>query len=97
MAIDVNHLKAALQRDVDALRQTSQELRVQAHLARADLKVECDRLELLLRRVQEDVARMGEHVKTPLHDMEAALRKLIDEIGHGFSRVRAALQADVPG
>jgi len=96
MAFDVNELKATLQRELDSLRQTGQECRVHAALARADMKSEYDRLELLLQRIQADVSRMGEHMKAPLNDIEVAARKLFDEAEHGFKRLRDALRADPP-
>jgi septation ring formation regulator EzrA len=93
MGFDVTEVKATLQRELNSLRQTAQELRVQAALARGDAKTECDRLESTLHRVHEDIQRMGEHVKTPLQDMETNARSLLKEVKQGFERLRRTLEA----
>jgi len=95
MTIDVNQIRATLQHELDALQRTGQELRLQAKLASADAKTECDRLENVLRQVQQDVQRMEEHIQTPLHVMERAAHQLLTEVKQGFERVRQTLQSEV--
>lgn len=92
MTVDVNQIKAALQRELDGLQPTVEELRLKASLARADLKSELDALETKLRRAHEDVRRMGEHVKGPLHELESAVRTLLTEAKTGLERLRKAFE-----
>ena len=94
MTVDVNQIKAALQRELDALQPVAQELRLKAALARADLKSELDGLEVKLRRAQEDVRRLGEHVQGPLHELEGAARTLLKELGAGFERLKKAFETE---
>jgi len=88
MTFDTTKLKASLQRDLDLLKQTGEELRVQATLARAELKNEWERLEKRLHQAQEEINRVSEHAKGPLHEIERASRSLLDEIKQAFDRLR---------
>lgn len=93
MSVDMNQVKATLQRELNALQGLAQELNVKAALARADLKTELDQVEIKLRRAHEDIQRMNEHIKQPLHQLESALRTLLSEIRAGLERVRKAFES----
>lgn len=90
MTFDSTKLKAALQHELDLLKQTGEELRVQATLARAELKTEWERLEKRLHVAQEEINRVGEHAKGPLHEIERASRAILDEVKQAFERIRKA-------
>lgn len=90
MTFDTTKLKATLQRELDLLKETGEELRVQAALARAELKTEWERLEKRLHVAQEEINRVGEHAKGPLQDIEKGARALLDEIKQAFERLRKA-------
>ena len=93
MSVDVKEVKTSLQREQDSLQGIAEELRLKATLARADIKDELDRLEVKLRRAHEDISRLGEHMKPPLHELESAVRKLLAEVRTGFDNVRKAFDA----
>ena len=90
MAIDTNKMKSALQAELDTLRQLGGDLKVQAALARDELRDEWNRLERRLELAQEEINRVSEHAKAPLHDIETAARKLLEEVKNGFDRIRKA-------
>jgi hypothetical protein len=92
MGLDVNQVKASLQREQDALQGIAEELRLKASLARADIKAELDRIEVKLRRAHEDILRLGEHVKAPLHELESAILQLLAEVRAGFENIRKAFE-----
>lgn len=92
MSVDVDQIKSSLTRELDSLQKIADELRLKAALARADLKSELSRLETVLHRAHEDVVRMGEHLKAPLHELEAAVRSLLTEVRTGFERLRKAFE-----
>jgi hypothetical protein len=92
MSLDVDQIKNSLKRELEALQAIAEELRLKAALARADLKSELDGLEIKLRRAHEDIVRIGEHVKAPLHELESAVRALLVEVRVGFERLRKAFE-----
>ena len=92
--VDVKHLKATLQHELESLVRTRDELRVQAHLAKADARKELDRLEAGLLRLQDEVKRLAEHSKDAAHDIGATSRALLDDLKQGFDRIKRELQAN---
>jgi hypothetical protein len=84
----LTHLKNALQRELASLRESREDLRLQATLARADLRVEWDRLEMRYHLAQEEVARLSAHTKAAAHQIEQHARELIEEIKTGYDRIR---------
>jgi hypothetical protein len=92
--VDTKQLKATLQRELDSLVRTRDELRVQASLAKADARKEWDRLEAGLLRVQDEIKRMGEHSKDAVHEIATASRTLLEELKHGYERIKRDLQAN---
>jgi predicted nucleic acid-binding Zn-ribbon protein len=83
-------IKDTLQRELDSLCQTREELRLQATLARADMKADWQRLETRYHLVQEEVARLSEHTKAAAHEIEQRARELIEEVKAGYERIRRA-------
>ena len=92
MSVDVEQIKTSLKRELESLQAVAEELRLKLTLARADLKSELDTLETKLRRAHEDIVRMGEHVKAPLHELESAIRAILVEVRAGFERLRNAFE-----
>jgi peptidoglycan hydrolase CwlO-like protein len=93
MTLDMNQVKTALQRELDALQRIAEELNLKVALARADLKSELSLLDTKLRRAHEDIQRMNEHLKTPLHELESAVRALFADVRSGLDRVRHAFES----
>ena len=83
-------LKSALQNELAALTTTRDELRLKAHLAKADAKTELDRLEKTWERVQEQAQRI--HAKDVVEDIEAGVRGLIEELKSGYERIKRDLK-----
>lgn len=90
--VDVKQLKATMQRELDSLVRTRDELRVQAHLAKADARKEWDRLEGGLRRLQGELQRLAEHSKDAAHDIGTTSQALVDDLKQGFERIKRELR-----
>jgi predicted nucleic acid-binding Zn-ribbon protein len=82
-------LKSALQNELAALTTTRDELRLKAHLAKADAKSELDRLEKTWERVQEQAQRI--HAKDVVEEIESGVRGLIEELKSGYERIKREL------
>ena len=91
--VDTKQIKATLQRELDSLVRTRDELRVQANLAKADARKEWDRLDAGLLRLQDELKLVGEHSKDAVHDIATASRTLLDELKHGYERFKRDMQA----
>ena len=86
--IDSEKLKTTLQRDLEALRATREELRLQASLARADLRSELERLEQKFALAQEQIGRIGAHSMAALQEIENSVRTIFSELRSGYERLR---------
>jgi predicted nucleic acid-binding Zn-ribbon protein len=84
------NIKEALQRELESLQQTGEELKLQATLARADLRTEWQRVETRLALAQEELARLTDHTKAATREIEQRTRTLIEEIKSGYERIRRA-------
>jgi len=76
--VDVNRMKTTLQQELESLTRTRDELRVRAHLAKADARKELDRL--------------ADHSKDAAHDIGATSRALLEDLKQGFDRIKRELQ-----
>lgn len=86
-------LKTFLQQELTRLAEVRDELKVQLQLAKADLHGEWNKLEVTWERVQEELQRVANHTKEPVHNMGAAAKQLIEELKQGYERVRTQLKA----
>ncbi len=82
--------KETLQRELESLRQTGEELKLQATLARADMRTEWQRIETRLALAQEEVTRISDHTKAAAREIEQRTRALFEEIKSGYERIRGA-------
>jgi len=80
--------KQSLDREREALQQARDELKLQLHLGKAEVKKEWDRLERKWEEVETELQRVGQHARQPLEDMGAAARDLIDELKSGYAKIR---------
>lgn len=85
---DTNELRAALQRELEALGKAREELRLSIHLAKADARDEWRKLETAWERAQEELKRTGAHAKEPVKEIGHAVRQLLDELKGGYARIR---------
>jgi hypothetical protein len=90
--IDVNRLKSSLQQELESLIRTRDELRVRAHLAKADARKELDRLEAGLLQLQNEAKRLADHSKGAAHDIGATSRALLEDLKQGFEHMKRELQ-----
>ncbi len=81
--------------DLDAvvtdLKRVRDEVRVQMHLAKADAKDEYERLEHEWEHVRAKLGVLGEEAGKAAADVGSALRLAVDELRHGYERVRQLL------
>jgi hypothetical protein len=83
-------MKETLQRELESLNQTREELRLQASLARADAQKEWAHLEKQFHLAQEELARLGAHAKSATHEAGERARGMLDELKAGYERIRNA-------
>jgi uncharacterized spore protein YtfJ len=86
--MDTGKFKETLQAELDRLSHLREELRLQASLAKADTRSELNRLDSVWQRVQEELRRFGEHAKVPATELGLAARSLLDELSHGYGRIK---------
>ena len=87
--------KAILQRDLEPLIKLRDELKVQMHLAKAELKQDWERLEGTFQRVQDDLRYTGEQSKQPARELSTAAKALLEELKRGYDRVTNGLKEQV--
>jgi chromosome segregation ATPase len=92
MSDATNELKAALRKDLDALRSLRDELCVQATLAKAEARTEWTRLEGRFQLLQEELGRVQNHSKSTLQEIESKISVLAEELKRGYDSIRRAFQ-----
>lgn len=80
-----------IEEEVDRLRQTRDELRVQAHLGAVEVKDRWARLEKSWHELEAHAKRVGAAAHDASDDVEEATRQLVDELKHGYEKIRSAL------
>jgi signal transduction histidine kinase len=74
--------------ELDTLTAIRDELKLKAHLARADMRDELDKLEQRFRRLEERLPRDVAHVKAPLEAIGQDAKDLIHELKVGYEDLR---------
>jgi hypothetical protein len=77
---------------VGRLRQERDELRVRAHLLKAELKDEWDAVERQWEHLEPKLERLRKGAKASSDDVGAATRQLGEEIANAYRRMRDALK-----
>jgi predicted nucleic acid-binding Zn-ribbon protein len=85
---DAKTVKAKLQAELDLVRAVREQVDLQSTLARAEARSSWDQLEQRLQLAQEEIDRIDEHAARPFHAIEEGSRALIDDIKHGYERLR---------
>lgn len=80
-----------LDEEVDILRQTRDELRVQAHLGAAEARDAWTQLEHAWEQLQSRLQRIGDATHETAEDVEDATKLLLDELRQGYDRIKGAL------
>jgi len=90
--VDTSRLKDKLQRELERLARTRDELRVQAQLAKAETRTELGKLESTWQQVQEELRRFGDQARGPAAELGGAVRSLLDELAEGYGRIKRELE-----
>ena len=80
-----------LSSDLDELRRVRDELRVQAHLAAAEVRDLWDETEDKLGQLDSKVKSVSSVAEQELEEVGRAARGLVDEIRNAYERIRKAL------
>jgi predicted nucleic acid-binding Zn-ribbon protein len=84
--------KTKLKHVVDQLRTERDELRVRAHLLKAELRDEWEAVEAKWEKLEPKLERLREGTKESAGDVGAAISQLGEEIAHTYRRLRDALK-----
>lgn len=83
--------KAQLDREYEDLKQVRDELRVKAHLAKADMKDAWDDLEAKWPRVESSLKRFEDQASKALDEFGSATRSLFRELRDGYQKMKKDL------
>ena len=86
--------KDAFTESMRKLEQRREELRLQMHLARAELKEEWEATEKRMQVLQQKLAGATEKARTSSREVAGDLRIIAEEIGSSYERIRNRLQKD---
>lgn len=86
-----NKDKFDFKKEYDALCTIRDELRVKAHLAKADVKDELARLEERFRQIEEDFRRTRAHVQEPAETIGKKSTQIVHELRTAFETLRRRL------
>ena len=92
-----NNLKETLQRDLDLLAQTRDELLLQLSLAKAEARDDWKLLEERWGRVQTEIKRTADHSEETVKEMGESVRTLLDDLRGGYERIKSQLKSSPPG
>ena len=84
-------LGAKIEEELESLRRTRDELRVQVHLGKADAKDRWEQLEKKFSVAEGKVRFIAREAQEPLHDVRDAALQLLREIRSGYKHIRDAL------
>jgi hypothetical protein len=80
--------KISFKREFEALATIRDELKLKAHLAKADMKDELNRLEKRWLKLEEELRRGTGHMKEPLEELNASAKELVDELKRGYENIK---------
>lgn len=77
--------------EADALRTLRDELRVQLHLAASEARDSWEELERKWHHFEARLGKLGRVSSEAADDVESATTLLLDELKHGYARIRDSL------
>ena len=77
--------------ELEELRRVRDELRVQVHLGKAEVRELWERLEKRFHHAEAEVKQIAHRAEEPIHDVAEAADLLLDEIRSGYRRLREIL------
>ena len=80
-----------LEGELNDLRRIRDELRVRAHLGKAELRDRWQALEQAFQRLEQDAKRIGVAAEQPLQRLEDDARQLVRDLREGYRRIRDAI------
>jgi hypothetical protein len=83
--LDAEVLKANLQRELDILEETGQELWLQAALAESEVRTELHRLDQRFRVARAEVTRLGTQSSELREEIRKRLPRQIEELRQGYA------------
>jgi hypothetical protein len=89
--IEKSDFKGWLKRELDDLRRIRDELRVQAHLGRTEVRERWEALERSLDELDDKAKRASRAAEPALRELEKDVRKIATDLRDGFRRVRDAI------
>ncbi|HEX2675857.1 MAG TPA: hypothetical protein VHM19_04440 [Polyangiales bacterium] len=87
-----NEQQNSLKRELDALTELRDALRVRLHLAKADVRDEWQKLEKSWSLVENEAKRVGAHSKGSASEIGRTVGDLVKELQAGYRHVRSQLE-----
>ena len=84
--------KSRIDKEVDRLRRLRDELNVQAHLGRAEVKELWEKAEHRWRELEAEAKRVRREAREPLQAIGEAGERLVKELETGYERIRKLLK-----
>ncbi len=78
----------AIDRELDVLRRVRDELNVQAHLGRAEVRDLWEEAERRWQKLEAEAAHLREQAREPLEQIGEAAELLVSEIKGGYEKLR---------
>jgi CBS domain-containing membrane protein len=88
---DKSEFKGWVKRELDDLRRIRDELRVQAHLGRAEVRGRWEELERSMNELDSKAKRASRAAEPALRQLEQDVRKLATDLRDGYRRIRDAI------
>jgi hypothetical protein len=86
-----SEFKGWVKRELDDLRRMRDELRVQAHLGRAEVRERWEALERSLEELDSKAKRASHAAEPALRQLEQDVRRLATDLRDGYRRIRDAV------
>jgi F0F1-type ATP synthase membrane subunit b/b' len=80
--------RGRIDEELDALRTVRDELRVRAHLGRAEVRDLWEEAEKRWHKLEAEVGRVREQAKEPMEQIGEAAELLVEEIKRGYDKLR---------
>lgn len=87
----MSELRSRLDEELDVLRATRDELRVQLHLGAAEVKAKWEKVEGAWENVELEIEKLRGAAEDAAEDVGSAARLLVDEIREGYKNLRSHL------
>jgi predicted nucleic acid-binding Zn-ribbon protein len=91
MMAEKTEFEGWMKRELDDLRRIRDELRVQAHLGRAEMRERWETLERSLKDLDEKAKRATRAAEPALRQLEQDVRNLATDLREGYRRIRDAI------